>query len=79
MAVIFFSIDFMIIAESGNYEHWQYTTKYTEHLSHWPYLKNIGIGHFSVHSNWRKQHYYINSTHDTCFLPGLMCCKYSLL
>ncbi|GLV44782.1 uncharacterized protein CBL_14647 [Carabus blaptoides fortunei] len=78
-------VDFTVLSESGNYDHWQYTTRYKEHLSHWPYLQNIATARFSVHSNFKNNHYFINSTHTTCFFTGMICLnsnsefKFSLL
>ncbi|KAJ8959485.1 hypothetical protein NQ318_022182 [Aromia moschata] len=37
-------IDFTIIEESGNYDHWKYSTEYSEQLSHWPHLPNHAVG-----------------------------------
>lgn len=57
-------VDFNIISESGNYDHWKYTVKYDEHLSHWPYLSNEAIANFDVKST--SDVHYINSEHNTC-------------
>ncbi|KAI4499362.1 hypothetical protein M0802_005622 [Mischocyttarus mexicanus] len=56
----------------GNYEHWQYSVEYTEHLRHLPFIKNFGVGHFSI----RKENntYLISSNHSTCFY-GFLCVK----
>lgn len=71
----FRSVDFSILSESGTFQHWKYQAQYTEKLSHWPYFKNVATADFSIHSNWRQNLYFINSTHTTCFFAGFYCCK----
>lgn len=63
--------DFNIIAESGNYEHWKYSVKYSEHLSHIPMIKNTAHGHFAVKPE--DSGFSINSEHRTCFLTNFDC------
>ncbi|KAK5639949.1 hypothetical protein RI129_010760 [Pyrocoelia pectoralis] len=69
-------VDFNILSESGNYRRWQYSTEYTEQLSHWPYLTNRAVAHFDVVAISEQSAYYILSNHHTCLLGGLLCCKY---
>jgi len=66
-------LDFTIIAESGNYDHWKYSTEYTEKLSHWPHLANYATAHFQVKASAKKDIYYINSVHRTCLIMGFYC------
>ncbi|XP_028140982.2 uncharacterized protein LOC114335027 [Diabrotica virgifera virgifera] len=66
-------IDFNILEESGNYDHWKYTTEYMENLSHWPYLPNKAVAHFNIKASPKKDLYYINSLHSTCLFQGLYC------
>ncbi|XP_012283766.1 uncharacterized protein LOC105701530 [Orussus abietinus] len=63
--------DFDIIEESGNYDHWKYSVKYTEHLSHMPAVKNTALGHFSILRE--KDDFVINSQHRTCFFANFGC------
>lgn len=73
---VYFSVDFNIIAESGNYDHWKYSTEYSEHLSHWPYFSNYAVAHFNVKASPKKDVYLIDSVHKTCLFLGYFCCKY---
>ncbi|XP_018567311.1 uncharacterized protein LOC108907942 isoform X2 [Anoplophora glabripennis] len=66
-------IDFDIVEEKGNYGHWKYSTKYSEKLSHWPYLPNHAIAHFDIQGDSKTHVYYINSTHRTCLFMGIYC------
>ncbi|KYB28784.1 uncharacterized protein LOC659949 isoform X2 [Tribolium castaneum] len=66
-------IDFTILAESGNYDHWKYSTQYSEFLSHWPYLRNVAVAHFEVKAKPKENIYLINSVHKTCLLFGFFC------
>ncbi|KFB48233.1 AGAP005820-PA-like protein [Anopheles sinensis] len=68
-------LNFNILADHGNFEHWKYTVTYDERLSHWPYLVNTAIGHFSVRKLPEAEggQYSVASTHKTCFLLGLFC------
>ncbi|XP_019864799.1 uncharacterized protein LOC109594077 [Aethina tumida] len=66
-------VDFNILSESGNLEHWKYSTEYKENLSHWPYTSNIAVAHFDVKSDLKHQNYLVHSIHSTCFLSGLFC------
>ncbi|CAG9860606.1 unnamed protein product [Phyllotreta striolata] len=66
-------ISFNILKESGNYEHWKYTTEYYEKLSHWPYLPNYSVAHFNVKASPKKDVYFINSVHQTCLFMGYYC------
>jgi len=63
--------EFDIIDESGNYDHWKYSVKYTEHLSHLPIVRNTAHGHFSVKP--KAEGFAIESKHRTCFLLGISC------
>ncbi|XP_044270875.1 uncharacterized protein LOC123015286 [Tribolium madens] len=65
-------VDFTILKESGNYDHWKYTTQYSEFLSHWPYLRNEAIAHFEVKARPEENVYLITSVHKTC-LMGFFC------
>lgn len=65
--------------ESGNYDHWKYTTQYTERLSHWPYLTNTAVAYFSIGANSAEDTFYIKSVHNTCLFYGYFCCKYVCL
>nr|XP_050856792.1 uncharacterized protein LOC127066748 [Vespula vulgaris] len=64
--------DFNITAESGNYDHWQYSVEYSEHLRYLPFVQNFAIGHYSI----RKENldYLISSNHNTCFF-GFICLR----
>uniref|UniRef100_A0A1Q3F8U8 Uncharacterized protein n=1 Tax=Culex tarsalis TaxID=7177 RepID=A0A1Q3F8U8_CULTA len=68
-------LDFNIVKDHGNVHHWQYSVQYTERLSHWPYSKNVALGHFSVRKLPEEEggQYSVASTHKTCFLLGLFC------
>ncbi|KAL1401165.1 hypothetical protein pipiens_006826 [Culex pipiens pipiens] len=58
-------LDFNIVKDHGNVHHWQYSVEYTERLSHWPYSKNVALGHFSVlNSEGEFKISYLNE-HDT--------------
>ncbi|XP_057658543.1 uncharacterized protein LOC130895330 [Diorhabda carinulata] len=65
--------DFSILDESGNYEHWKYSTEYFENLSHWPYLPNRSVAHFDIKAFVKNSEYYINSVHRTCLFMGFYC------
>lgn len=73
----FARLNFRILADHGNFEHWKYTVEYDERLSHWPHTFNTAIGHYSVRKLPESEggHYSVASTHRTCFLLGLFCCK----
>ncbi|XP_055625103.1 uncharacterized protein LOC129767879 [Toxorhynchites rutilus septentrionalis] len=68
-------INFSVLTDHGNLEHWKYSVEYTERLSHWPYTKNTAVGHFSVRKLPEDEggQYLVASTHRTCFLFGLFC------
>ncbi|XP_055610464.1 uncharacterized protein LOC129757310 [Uranotaenia lowii] len=68
-------LDFNIIADHGNMDHWKYSVEYTERLSHWPYTKNANVGHFSVRKlpDAEGGQYSVASTHRTCFMLGFAC------
>uniref|UniRef100_A0A1A9VYK3 Uncharacterized protein n=1 Tax=Glossina austeni TaxID=7395 RepID=A0A1A9VYK3_GLOAU len=71
-------LDFKILSESGHIHDWRYTVEYTEHLSHWPYWFNVGIGQYIVIKSMpdkQPQTYSIKSQHQTCFLKGLYCLR----
>ncbi|XP_015171572.1 PREDICTED: uncharacterized protein LOC107063922 [Polistes dominula] len=65
-------VNFNIIAESGNYDHWQYSVEYTEYLRYFPLIKNVGVGHFSIRNE--NGIYLISSNHNTCFF-WFLCVK----
>ncbi|KAG5893164.1 hypothetical protein JTB14_000425 [Gonioctena quinquepunctata] len=65
--------DFNIIDESGDYNHWKYSAEYSEKLSHWPHSLNTAVAHFNVKGSPKKDSYFIQSSHKTCFLFGLYC------
>ncbi|XP_055532891.1 uncharacterized protein LOC129723001 [Wyeomyia smithii] len=68
-------LDFNIVADHGNLDHWKYSVEYTEQLSHWPYIRNTAVGHYSVRKLPQSEggQYSVASTHRTCFLLGLFC------
>ncbi|XP_063231573.1 uncharacterized protein LOC134536009 [Bacillus rossius redtenbacheri] len=68
-------LDFDILSESGNYDHWRYSAQYTEFLSHLPFVHNTAQAHFSVRPSGDA--YVIQSTHTTCFAAQLYCLKSS--
>ncbi|XP_043273501.1 uncharacterized protein [Venturia canescens] len=63
--------DFNIIAESGDLDHWKYSVKYTEHLSHVPSVRNTAHGHYSVRPE--GDGFLISSEHRTCFYSTFDC------
>ncbi|XP_015589427.1 uncharacterized protein LOC107265016 [Cephus cinctus] len=63
--------DFDIIADTGNYDHWKYSARYTERLSHFPIIKNTAHGHFVVRPD--EKGFLISSEHRTCFFYGICC------
>ncbi|EFN80057.1 uncharacterized protein LOC105187157 [Harpegnathos saltator] len=63
--------DFSVIAESGNYDHWRYTVRYTEHLSHLPMIRNTAYGQYAVKPD--NDGYVISSKHRTCFFLDFGC------
>ncbi|XP_044764417.1 uncharacterized protein LOC123320979 [Coccinella septempunctata] len=65
--------DFEIIEENGNYNHWQYTVQYKEHLSHWPYLPNYAKARFSIKPDESKSKFFIKSFHTTCLINDFLC------
>uniref|UniRef100_A0A182M202 Uncharacterized protein n=1 Tax=Anopheles culicifacies TaxID=139723 RepID=A0A182M202_9DIPT len=68
-------LNFRILADHGNFEHWKYSVEYDERLSHWPHTFNTAIGHYSVRKLPESDggQYSVASTHRTCFLFGLFC------
>ncbi|RZC40008.1 uncharacterized protein BDFB_003199 [Asbolus verrucosus] len=66
-------VDFSVIAESGNYDHWKYSIEYSEYLSHWPHLENHAVAHFNVKASPKTAVYFISSVHKTCLIFGLFC------
>ncbi|XP_058464654.1 uncharacterized protein LOC131438569 [Malaya genurostris] len=68
-------LDFKILADHGNLDHWKYSVEYRERLSHWPYTSNTAVGHYSVRKlpELEGGQYSVASTHKTCFLLGLFC------
>lgn len=75
MFKIFFSENFRVVNESGNYDDWKYSVEYTEHLRNLPSLKNTALGHYSVRQI--EGGFLISSEHRTCFLFNTFgCCKY---
>jgi hypothetical protein len=71
-----YSIDFNILSEGGNYDHWKYSARYEEFLLYFPYVRYFIDGHFNVKPAGGGT-YIIQSTHNTCFLYGLFCCMYA--
>jgi hypothetical protein len=71
-----YSVDFNILSEGGNYDHWHYSAKYEEFLLYQPYIRYFIDGHFNVKPAGGGA-YIIQSTHNTCFLSGLFCCMYA--
>lgn len=65
-------IDFTILSEDGNYDHWKYSARYEEFLLYFPYIRYFIDGHFNVKPAGGGT-YIIQSTHNTCFLSGLFC------
>lgn len=65
-------LDFNIVAERGNYDHWQYSAEYTEFLSSFPFIRNFIVSHFSVKPD-KEGSYTIESTHSSCFYTRLAC------
>ncbi|XP_053687336.1 uncharacterized protein LOC128736862 [Sabethes cyaneus] len=70
-------LDFNIVADHGNLDHWKYSVEYTEQLSHWPYVRNSAVGHYSVRKLPQSEggQYSVASTHKTCFILGFFCLK----
>ena len=66
-------MEFNIISESGNMDHWKYSVEYTEKLSHLPSIGNSATGHYSIKPD--GQSYLISSEHNTCFLGSYFCGK----
>lgn len=71
-------LDFKITKDEGNFEHWRYSVVYRERLSHWPYWINVADADYEV-KKLASNEYLVASTHRTCFLAGLYCCKYNLI
>ncbi|XP_021931766.1 uncharacterized protein LOC110835643 isoform X2 [Zootermopsis nevadensis] len=65
-------IDFNVLSEGGNFDHWHYTAQYTEFLSSLPFVRNFADGHFSVRPGAGGV-YTIESTHIICFFTRLLC------
>ncbi|XP_018394580.1 PREDICTED: uncharacterized protein LOC108773318 [Cyphomyrmex costatus] len=63
--------DFTVLDEGGNYDHWKYSVRYTEHLSHLPMIRNVAHGHYAVKPD--NNGYVINSRHLTCFFLDFGC------
>lgn len=70
-----FREDFSVIDEGGNYDHWKYSVRYTEHLSHLPMIRNVAHGHYAVKPD--DNGYVISSRHRTCFFSDFGCCKWT--
>ncbi|XP_050075629.1 uncharacterized protein LOC126563062 [Anopheles maculipalpis] len=68
-------LNFRVLADHGNFEHWKYSVEYDERLSHWPHTFNTAVGHYSVRKLPESEggQYSVASTHRTCFLMGLFC------
>jgi hypothetical protein len=47
--------------------------EYTEHFSNFPMLQNNAQAYYIVKSKGKE--YTIESTHQTCFFLGVICCK----
>ncbi|PSN40573.1 hypothetical protein C0J52_10789 [Blattella germanica] len=65
-------LEFNILAESGNYDHWQYSVEYTEFLSSYPFIHNFIVSHFNVKPA-DKGAFVIQATHSSCFYTRLAC------
>lgn len=72
MHLFHFREDFEVLTETGNFDHWEYSVKYTEHLSQTPSVKNTIYGHFIVKPV--DKHYLIKSKHTTCFIGDYFGC-----
>lgn len=68
-------LDFKVLSESGNYNHWKYSVEYTEQLSHWPHLFNTAVASFDVLPDLQNGSFYVHSLHTTCLFGGYFCCK----
>lgn len=82
------SLKFKILNDNGHNNHWLYSVRYTEKLSHWPYWINEAVAHIAVkrvfadgtiatageHSDTLR--YVIESKHQTCFFNGFYCCTF---
>ncbi|KYN43530.1 hypothetical protein ALC56_01791 [Trachymyrmex septentrionalis] len=63
--------DFNVLDEGGNYDHWKYSVRYTEHLSHLPMIRNVAHGYYAVKPD--NHGYVISSRHLTCFFLDFGC------
>lgn len=87
----YISLAFTVFSDNGHKHNWMYSVRYTEKLSHWPHWTNEAVAHIAVkrvfadgkvaaagdHPDGLR--YVIESSHQTCFLRGLYCCKYCIL
>ncbi|XP_068082601.1 uncharacterized protein [Anabrus simplex] len=64
-------VDFTVLAESGNYDHWSYSIHYTEYLQYLPMLHYSNYGHFDVKP--LVDSFIIWSNHSACFLTDVTC------
>ncbi|XP_046998704.1 uncharacterized protein LOC124613964 isoform X1 [Schistocerca americana] len=64
-------VDFSILTESGNYDHWKYSAEYKEFLPHAPFIHHSTHAEFEVRQDGES--YIINSNHSTCFFKGVAC------
>jgi hypothetical protein len=71
-----YSIDFNILSEGGNYDHWRYSVEYTEFLLYLPFIHNFADANFNVKPGGGRV-YIIQSTHNTCFFTRFFCCMYT--
>lgn len=67
-------MNFEILDESGNYEHWKYRVYYTEYLSQFQSFENFAWADFEV-KKLGKNKYAIYSKHKTCFITSFFCGK----
>jgi len=85
-----FRINWNLVDESGNFDHWRYRVTYEEYLSNLPWVRNTADAVVEVIAPQPKtpldrKHghqmdsssgtYIIRSTHNTCFYGELFCGK----
>lgn len=75
MFIFIHSLDFNVMDESGDLQHWKYTIEYTQKLSHWPRMENVGVANYEMISDLVHLNYLINATQRACFVSGMYCCK----
>lgn len=74
---VFCSLDFTVLKDHGNSDHWKYSVLYHERLQYWPNWKHSAIGDYSVRKLKPQEggHYVVESEHKTCFFLGMYCLK----